>query len=80
MTTAQKAGIGVLIIAVIAMLGAYALQQDDTAQTSDTVLTTSPDDASDEALEKDAAAIDSEISGLEDDSATIDASISDSAQ
>jgi hypothetical protein len=81
MTKAQKIGIGVAAAAVVALLGAFALRHGEVqAPTEDEILTTSPNDTSDQALENDAAAIDAQLSGLATDTATIDQSISAGAQ
>jgi hypothetical protein len=82
MTNTQQISIGVAAVAVVVLLGALAIHRDSeqAAQTDDQILTTSPGDTSDQALDSDAAAIDTQLSGLATDTAAIDESIEAGSQ
>jgi hypothetical protein len=82
MTTTKQISIGLAAVAVVVLLGALAIHRnsEQTAQTDDQILTTSPSDTSDQALDSDAAAIDTQLSGLATDTATIDDSIEAGSQ
>lgn len=77
MTTTSKVGIGIALIAVIALIAFSANRIDmmDNGMNDEAVLPTSQTDTSDDALLEDAAAIDTELEGLGDDSAAVDASL-----
>jgi len=84
MTTTSKAGIGVAVLVIIVLIGAYAFRMHtlDHAQDADTQasLPTSPKDTSDGALVKDTAAIDAQMSGLDEDTEAADEGLSEAQQ
>jgi len=86
MSTTNKTVLSVVVIAIIVLLAVFALRahapsQNTAENTGDTSsLPTAANDTSDAALQKDAAAIDTQLSGLDSDNATVDQGISESSQ
>lgn len=76
MSITSKTVLGVVVIAVVLLVGTYAysmyVHKEQMAQDSNNGLTTSASDTSDAALQSDTETIDAGLSGLTGDSATVD--------
>ena len=83
MSTTNKTVLGIVIVAVIALIAAFALRthapsQNAAAANANTdSLPTAATDTSDTALQQDSAAIDMQLNGLDSDTATVDQGISE---
>lgn len=85
MSTTNKTVLGIVIVAVIALIAAFALRTHAPSQTAangsdNAALPTAATDTSDAALQKDSAAIDAQMSGLDQDTATVDQGLSEAQQ
>lgn len=81
MSKNEKITIAVFIVLVLAGLGYYWYQHDMTPKTAATFVNTpatlpSGSNTSDQSLQQDTAAIDSQMSGLSSDQATVNSSVS----
>lgn len=80
MSTTSKTWIGIGIIVVIALVAIFALRAHapkEAANDSEASLPTAATDTSDAALQKDSAAIDTQLNGLDSDNATVNEGISE---
>lgn len=79
MSTTQKTWIGIGGIVVVLLVAFFAVhshtQKEETA--NDAALPTASTDTSDAALQKDSAAIDTQLTGLDGDTATVNQGISE---
>lgn len=83
MSTTNKTVIGIVVVAVIALVAIFAFRAHTVSQTATATndsLTTSPSDTSDAALQKDSATIGTQLDDLDGDTATVDQGISESQQ
>lgn len=83
MSTTNKTVLGIVIVAVIALIVAFALRSQGTNQAPAAAngngdsLPTAATDTSDSALQQDSAAIDAQLAGLDNDTATVDQGMSE---
>jgi hypothetical protein len=78
MTTTTKSVLGIIVVAVVALVGVYAYrahQMVATESPTGTGLPTAATDTSDTAIDQDTAAIDAQLKATSDDDATVDQGI-----
>lgn len=83
MSTTNKTVLGIVFVAVIALVAAFALRTHAPNQAAATgngnadALPTAATDTSDTALQQDSVALDAQLTGLDSDTATVDQGISE---